>query len=70
MEASLTWTIGARRKEKFDFVGGDAIKAQIAAGITRRRVGILSTGAPARAGAELLTLDGEKVRDEGLGGSK
>lgn len=61
IEASLKWTIGKRRQEKFDFIGGDVIKRQIQEGITRRRVGILSEGAPARAGALVTLPDGTKV---------
>lgn len=62
MEASLKWTIGKRRQEACDFIGGDAIKKQMKEGIKRRRVGILSEGAPARAGAKiLLASDGSEV---------
>eukprot|EP00892_Ulva_mutabilis_P007231 jgi/Ulvmu1/4880/UM020_0166.1 len=61
IEASLKWTIGKRRQEKFDFIGGDAIKQQIKDGIKRRRVGILSVGAPARAGAPITLPDGQQV---------
>lgn len=62
IEASLKWTIGKRRQEKFDFIGGDVIKKQIQDGIKRRRVGILSDGAPARAGAVIALPDGTEVR--------
>lgn len=61
IEASLKWTIGKRRQETFDFIGGDVIKKQIQEGIKRRRVGILSDGAPARAGALITLPDGTKV---------
>lgn len=61
IEASLKWTIGKRRQEKFDFIGGEAVKNQIATGITKRRVGILSVGAPARAGAVVTLPDGTEV---------
>lgn len=64
IEASLKWTIGKRRQEKFDFVGGDAIRQQIQQGIKRRRVGILSEGAPARAGAPITLPDGTQVRTD------
>lgn len=33
MEAGLAWTIGKRRREKFDFLGGDIIKKQLAEGV-------------------------------------
>lgn len=61
IEASLKWTIGKRRQETFDFIGGHVIKQQIQNGIKRRRVGILSEGAPARAGALVTLPDGTKV---------
>jgi aminomethyltransferase len=62
LEASLKWTIGKRRRDKMDFIGGEAIKKQMEAGIKKRRVGILSEGAPARAGADILLAEsGEKI---------
>lgn len=61
IEASLKWTIGKRRQEKFDFIGGEAVKKQIAEGIKKRRVGVLSVGAPARAGAPITLPDGTEV---------
>jgi aminomethyltransferase len=62
LEASLKWTIGKRRQESCDFIGGDVIKKQLKEGISKRRVGILSEGAPARAGAKiLLAADGTEV---------
>jgi aminomethyltransferase len=63
IEASLKWTIGKRRQEKFDFIGGEAVKNQIANGISKRRVGVLSVGAPARAGAPITLPDGTEVRE-------
>jgi hypothetical protein len=41
---------------------GRVIRKQIAEGITRRRVGILSVGAPARAGSDIVNAEGVKVR--------
>jgi glycine cleavage system aminomethyltransferase T len=61
IEASLKWTIGKRRQQTCDFIGGDVIKRQMAEGITKRRVGILSAGAPPRAGAQLVLPDGTEV---------
>mmetsp|Transcript_12351 Transcript_12351/g.39150 ORF Transcript_12351/g.39150 Transcript_12351/m.39150 type:complete len:213 (+) Transcript_12351:51-689(+) len=62
VEAGLTWTIGKARREAYDFLGGAVIKKQIEdKSLTERRVGILSDGAPARGGADITTLDGEKV---------
>jgi aminomethyltransferase len=61
VEAGLTWTVGKRRREKFDFLGGEIIKQQIADGVSQRRVGLVSTGAPARQHSAILTVDGTKV---------
>eukprot|EP00878_Enallax_costatus_P000985 GHUV01001117.1.p1 GENE.GHUV01001117.1~~GHUV01001117.1.p1 ORF type:complete len:412 (+),score=112.07 GHUV01001117.1:159-1394(+) len=61
VEAGLAWTIGKRRREKFDFLGGEVIKQQLAEGVPIRRVGFISTGAPARQHSELKTLDGEVI---------
>ena len=67
IEAGLLWTIGKRRREKWDFVGGDVLKKLHAdKSHTHRRVGFLGQkGAPAREGAEIQTPDGKKVRAVG-----
>ena len=64
IEAGLLWTIGKRRREKWDFVGGDVLqKLHADKSHTHRRVGFLGQkGAPAREGAEIQTPDGKKVR--------
>ncbi|GAB4815542.1 hypothetical protein N2152v2_002588 [Parachlorella kessleri] len=61
IEAGLTWTVGKRRREAFDFLGGEVIKQQLADGVSVRRVGFVSSGAPARQHSEVLTLEGQKV---------
>ncbi|PNW85588.1 hypothetical protein CHLRE_03g193750v5 [Chlamydomonas reinhardtii] len=61
VEAGLAWTIGKRRREKFDFLGGDIIKKQLAEGVSKRRVGFVSTGAPARQHSVVSTPDGKVV---------
>ena len=38
------------------------IKKQMADGVSRRRVGFVSKGAPARQHSEIQTADGEKVK--------
>lgn len=69
LEAGLTWTIGKRRRDLWDFVGGDKIKAQHAAGVTKRRVGlVVGKGAPARQGALILNSDGEEIGEVTSGG--
>lgn len=52
IEAGLTWTVGKRRREACDFLGGDRIKQQMADGVAQRRVGfVIPSGAPARQGS-------------------
>lgn len=61
IEAGLTWTIGKRRREAWDFLGGDVLRQQLADGPARRRVGFVSSGPPARGHSELATPEGEVV---------
>lgn len=61
VEAGLTWTVGKRRRELYDFLGGETIKKQITDGVSVRRVGFVCTGAPARQHATLLNAEGAKV---------
>eukprot|EP00877_Chromochloris_zofingiensis_P001110 jgi/Chrzof1/109/Cz01g03240.t1 len=61
VEAGLAWTVGKRRREKFDFLGGEVIKQQLADGVSKRRVGFISSGAPARQHSEVVTADGQVV---------
>lgn len=70
LEAGLTWTIGKARRDACDFVGGDAIKRQLADGVSRRRVGFKFTGkgAPARGGSVVKTASGEVVGEITSGG--
>lgn len=68
VEAGLAWCVGKRRREKFDFIGGDVVKKQLAEGVTKRRVGLINTGAPARAHADLVNAEGKKVGEVTSGG--
>ncbi|DBB11168.1 TPA: hypothetical protein ACH3X3_006622 [Trebouxia sp. C0006] len=61
IEAGLKWTIGKRRRDACDFLGGEVIKKQMADGVSKRRVGFVSKGAPARQHSEIQTADGETV---------
>jgi len=61
IEAGLTWTIGKRRREKWDFVGGDIIKKQLEEGAKRRRIGLVCSGAPARQHSPIVSPEGEVV---------
>jgi len=61
VEASLLWTIAKRRREEGSFPGAEVIRAQIANGVARKRVGLLPDGkAPAREGTEIAD-DGGRV---------
>ncbi len=55
VEAGLIWSIQKRRREEGGFPGADRIKAEIASGVARKRVGIKPEGrAPARDGTEIV----------------
>lgn len=60
VESSLLWTVGKRRREAEDFPGASVINRQAKAKPTRKRVGFISTGAPARGGTVILNETGEK----------
>lgn len=49
------------RRETGGFLGAEHILPQIKGGVTRRRVGLIVEGAPARGGAEILNKEGEVI---------
>ncbi len=62
VEAALAWAIGKRRREAGDFVGAQRILKELAEGAARKRVGFAIEGrAPMRAGAVVLSQDGEEI---------
>lgn len=62
VEASLAWTIPARRRASADFPGAERILRQLAEGAARRRVGLRPEGrVPVREGAMLSAPDGAEV---------
>ncbi|KAI8366257.1 hypothetical protein BD560DRAFT_401109 [Blakeslea trispora] len=61
VEAGLTWTIPKSRRETGGFLGAEHILPQIKGGVTRRRVGLIVEGAPARQGAEVLDKEGQVI---------
>ncbi|KAF7732024.1 hypothetical protein EC973_007129 [Apophysomyces ossiformis] len=61
VEAGLTWTIAKSRRATGGFLGAEHILPQIKGGVSRRRVGLLVDGSPARAGAEILNKEGEVI---------
>lgn len=54
----LGWTISKRRRDEGGFLGADKILPQIKGGVEKRRVGITVSGAPAREGAEIFSMEG------------
>lgn len=73
IEAGLIWSISKRRRSEGEFPGDGRIQSEIAKGVSRKRVGIKPDGrAPARAGTEVTTIDGEivgKITSGGFGPS-
>jgi aminomethyltransferase len=62
IEAGLAWTIQKVRRERADFPGAVRILKELAEKPARKRVGLLPKDkAPAREGAEIRNLAGEKV---------
>jgi len=56
VEANLTWTIGKRRREEGGFLGSETILAQLKnpSLVTRKRVGLIINGPPARDNSPVL----------------
>jgi len=62
IEAGLTWTISKSRREECSFLGGERAKKELADGVSRKRVGLLTTGPPARAHSDIQEPEsGEKI---------
>ncbi|KAK7541435.1 hypothetical protein IWX46DRAFT_621351 [Phyllosticta citricarpa] len=66
VEAALGWIVAKERREKGGFHGDDVILAQLktkkngGTGVSRRRVGLIVEGPPAREGAEIVEPKGPK----------
>ncbi|KQN74393.1 glycine cleavage system aminomethyltransferase GcvT [Devosia sp. Leaf64] len=61
IEADLGFAVSKRRREAADFPGAERILAERDGQLTRKRVGLLVEGAPAREGAEILDASGAVV---------
>jgi aminomethyltransferase len=62
IEARLQWSIQQRRRTEGGFPGASRIKAELANGPSRRRVGIKPAGrAPAREGTEVQDANGKPI---------
>jgi aminomethyltransferase len=66
IEADLAWVVA---KTNEDFIGSDRILHEKSDGVNRKRVGVKLTGKGiAREGAEIYSVDGEKIGDLTSGG--
>jgi aminomethyltransferase len=61
IEADLGFAVSKRRREAADFPGAERILAEREGKLTRKRVGLMVEGAPAREGAEILDAAGNAV---------
>ena len=61
IEADLGFAVSKRRREAADFPGAQRILAERDGKLTRKRVGLLVEGAPAREGAEILDTSGKAI---------
>jgi len=69
IEAAREWSISKRRREEGGFPGAARIRAELADGPARRRVGLRVHGrAPAREGAEIRYAGGETIGTVTSGG--
>eukprot|EP00249_Psilotum_nudum_P017502 c26354_g1_i3 orf=557-1810(+) len=68
VEAGLSWTIGKRRRSEGGFLGAEVILQQVQDGPSRRRVGLISAGAPARSHSEIVDETGKVIGDVTSGG--
>lgn len=62
VEAGLVWSIGKRRREEGGFTGAERVLRELAAGTSRKRVGIKPEGrAPARDGTIITDETGRQI---------
>eukprot|EP00349_Pseudokeronopsis_sp_Brazil_P003892 CAMPEP_0202965114 /NCGR_PEP_ID=MMETSP1396-20130829/9204_1 /ASSEMBLY_ACC=CAM_ASM_000872 /TAXON_ID= /ORGANISM="Pseudokeronopsis sp., Strain Brazil" /LENGTH=359 /DNA_ID=CAMNT_0049687737 /DNA_START=135 /DNA_END=1214 /DNA_ORIENTATION=- len=60
IEATLAWTISKRRKETGGYLGDKVVKKHMEEGVSRKRVGFVVEGPPAREHVK-ITKDGKEV---------
>jgi aminomethyltransferase len=67
IEASLSWVVGKDRRADGGFHGSEIILQQLTpkskggAGVSRRRIGLIVEGAPAREGAQIIDKEGSVI---------
>ncbi|XP_044534113.1 aminomethyltransferase, mitochondrial isoform X1 [Gracilinanus agilis] len=61
VEGSLGWTLGKRRRAAMDFPGAAIVVPQMKGKLTRKRVGLMSTGAPIRQHSLIMNTEGAVI---------
>jgi len=61
IEAGLAWTVGKARRKDGGFPGDEVILKQLKEGVSRKRIGLVSRGPPARGGVEVVNTEGETI---------
>ncbi|KAG5641192.1 hypothetical protein DXG03_005792 [Asterophora parasitica] len=61
IEAGLTWVIPKERREIGGFIGAEGVQKVLKDGPTKRRVGLVIEGAPARQGAKIFAPSGGEL---------
>ncbi|KAG6808912.1 hypothetical protein H0H92_002389 [Tricholoma furcatifolium] len=61
IEAGLTWVIPKERREAGGFIGAEGVKKVLKDGPSKRRVGLVVEGAPARQGAKIFSPSGAEL---------
>ena len=61
IEAGLAWLVPRSRRSRAGFPGAEVILRHLSEGVTRRRVGLVSRGAPARGHTQILDTEGQVV---------
>lgn len=68
VEAGLSWTVAKTRRAAGGFLGADVILKQLKDGPEKRRIGLVSKGAPARSHVEILDESGQVIGEVTSGG--
>jgi aminomethyltransferase len=61
VEAGQGWTVSKRRRQTGGFIGAEKILKQLREGVAKKRIGLVTEGAPVRDGAAVHAKDGKKI---------
>ncbi|PWN52242.1 glycine cleavage system T protein [Violaceomyces palustris] len=61
IEAGLAWCVGKDRRKAANFIGHQRVLSELEKGPSRRRVGLVIQGSPARQGCDIFNSDGKKI---------